>query len=124
MPAPPNKLKRALSEGRQTVGCWLVLGEPYSAEIAASAGFDWCVIDNEHAPNDIRSTLAQLQAINQKSHNIFDQKPVTAIVRPPIGESYLLKQFLDIGCQSFVVPMVESAAQAGESGTAECRKTR
>ena len=106
MPAPLNKLKQALAEGRRTIGCWLVLGDAYAAEIAASSGFDWCVIDNEHAPNDIRSTLAQMQALGQT--------PTSAVVRPPIGETYILKQFLDIGCQTFVIPMVESAAQAAE----------
>ena len=106
MPAPLNKLKQALAEGKQTIGCWLVLGDSYAAEIAASAGFDWCVIDNEHAPNDVRSTLAQLQALGQT--------PTSAVVRPPTGKTYILKQFLDIGCQTFVVPMVESAAQAAE----------
>ncbi len=110
MPAPVNKLKQALADGKQTIGCWLVLGDSYAAEIAASAGFDWCVIDNEHAPNDLRSTLAQLQALSQTPN----QTTVSAVVRPPIGETHILKQFLDIGCQSFVVPMVESAAQAAE----------
>ena len=118
MPAPVNKLKQALADGKQTIGCWLVLGDSYAAEIAASAGFDWCVIDNEHAPNDLRSTLAQLQALsqtsNQTSNQTPNQTPVSAVVRPPIGETHILKQFLDIGCQSFVVPMVESAAQAAE----------
>lgn len=118
MPAPVNKLKQALADGKQTIGCWLVLGDSYAAEIAASAGFDWCVIDNEHAPNDLRSTLAQLQALsqtsNQTSNQTPNQTPVSAVVRPPIGETHILKQFLDIGCQSFVVPMVESAAQAVE----------
>ena len=106
MPAPLNRLKQALAERKQTIGCWLVLGDSYAAEIAAGAGFDWCVIDNEHAPNDVRSTLAQLQALGQT--------PTSAVVRPPIGETHLLKHFLDIGCQSFVVPMVESAAQAAQ----------
>lgn len=110
MPAPVNNLKQALAEGRQTIGCWLVLGDSYAAEIAASAGFDWCVIDNEHAPNDLRSTLVQLQALSQTNN----QRPVSAVVRPPIGDTHILKQFLDIGCQSFVVPMVESEAQAAE----------
>ena len=106
MPAPTNRLKQALTGGQQTIGCWLVLGDSYAAEIAACAGFDWCVIDNEHAPNDLRSTLFQLQALGQT--------PTHALVRPPIAETHLLKQFLDIGCQSFVIPMIESAAQAEE----------
>ncbi len=39
------------------------LADPYAAEIAASAGFDWLLIDGEHAPNDIRSIAAQLAVV-------------------------------------------------------------
>jgi 4-hydroxy-2-oxoheptanedioate aldolase len=102
MTAPVNRLKKALLTGKQTVGCWLTLGDDYAAEITARAGFDWCLIDREHALNVVRSTLAQLQAIATT--------PTNVVVRPAVGDPHLLKQLLDIGSQSFVVPMVESAA--------------
>src|SRR5215211_3405770 len=70
----------------------------------AGAGFDWLLIDGEHAPNDLRSILAQLQTLAPY--------PVSPIVRPPIGETYLIKQLLDIGAQTLLIPMVETAAQA------------
>ena len=38
-------------------------GDPYCAELAANAGFDWLLLDGEHAPNDLRSLLGQLQAL-------------------------------------------------------------
>ena len=59
--AAENTFKTALTRGDTLYGFWLALADPYSAELCAGAGFDWLVIDGEHAPNDLRSTLAQLQ---------------------------------------------------------------
>ncbi len=104
MPAPHNPFKQALANGDLQVGCWLGLADPYVAEISASAGFDWLLLDQEHAPNDLRTIVAQLQVIaGRKSH---------AVVRPPIGETWVIKQLLDAGAQSLLVPMVESGEQA------------
>jgi 4-hydroxy-2-oxoheptanedioate aldolase len=86
------------------MGFWLALASSYSAEVCATAGFDWLLIDAEHAPNDLRSILAQLQAIAPY--------PPRAIVRPPVGDVNLIKQLLDIGVQTLLVPMVETAEQA------------
>ena len=98
-----NAFKVAM-EGRQLqIGFWLGLANAYTAEIAAGAGFDWVLIDGEHAPNDIRSMLAQLQAIGTLSH---------PVVRLPVGETWMIKQVLDIGAQTILVPMVETAEQA------------
>lgn len=104
MPAPVNPFKRALAAGQIQFGCWLGLADSFSAEMMAQAGFDWLVIDGEHAPNDLRSTLAQLQVIAATDAH--------AVVRVPVGETYLLKQMLDAGAQTVLVPMVESADQA------------
>jgi 4-hydroxy-2-oxoheptanedioate aldolase len=101
-----NPFKRALREGRTQIGMWLALADPYTAEVCATAGFDWLLIDGEHAPNDIRSILAQLQALAPY--------PVSPVVRPVSGETALIKQLLDIGTQTLLVPMVESADQARE----------
>lgn len=106
MPAPHNPFKAALKAGQPQMGCWLGLADPYAAEISAGAGFDWLVIDAEHAPNDLRSILSQLQVIAA-----FDSHPV---VRPTIGETWMIKQLLDAGVQTLLVPMVESAEQARE----------
>lgn len=104
MRAPVNIFKAALRERKSMIGLWLGLAHPYSAEIAAGCGFDWLLIDGEHAPNDVRSTLAQLQAAAA-----FPSAPV---VRVPIGEVWIIKQFLDIGAQNLMVPLIESAEQA------------
>src|SRR5580658_208061 len=100
-----NTFKAGLqSGGRAQIGLWLGLADPICAEICAGAGFDWLLIDGEHAPNDVRSILAQLQAIAPY--------PVHPIVRPVSGDVQLIKQLLDIGAQTLLVPMVESAEQA------------
>ena len=105
MEIKPNTFKAALKSGeRAQIGLWLGLTDPTSAEICAGAGFDWLLIDGEHAPNDVRSILAQLQAVAPY--------PVHPIVRPVSGDVNLIKQLLDIGAQTLLVPMVESAEQA------------
>ena len=99
-----NPFKRALAAGMPQIGLWQALASPYTAEICAGAGFDWLLIDGEHAPNDLRSVLAQLQAV--AAH------PVEPVLRLPIGDAVLIKQYLDIGARSLLVPLVESGAQA------------
>ncbi len=104
MPAPVNKFKQALQGARPLFGCWLSLADAGAAEMIGTAGFDWVLIDAEHAPNDIRSIRAQLIALQSSASAV--------IVRVPVGETWLIKQVLDVGAQTVMVPMVESAAQA------------
>lgn len=104
MPAPVNSFKAALKAGKPQVGFWLSLANPYTAELCACAGFDFLVFDGEHSPNDIPLLLSQLQAVAP-----YGAVPV---VRPPIGETHLIKQVLDIGAQNVLVPIVETKEQA------------
>ena len=112
MPAPKNKLKAAMLAGEVQKGIWLCLASPGVAEMAGSAGFDWCLIDAEHGPNDIPRIEAQLRAIAGRS--------ASAIVRVPQGDDWILKQVLDLGVQTVLIPMVETAEQAKEV-VAACR---
>jgi len=104
MDMPINHFKQRLRSGTPQIGLWLGLADAYCAELAANAGFDWLLIDGEHAPNDLRGMLAQLQAVAPY--------PSQAVIRPVIGDTALIKQVLDIGAQTLLVPMVESAEQA------------
>ncbi|MDT4817936.1 4-hydroxy-2-oxo-heptane-1,7-dioate aldolase [compost metagenome] len=106
MSLPINRFKARLHSGQPQIGLWLGLANAYCAELAANAGFDWLLLDGEHAPNDLRTLLAQLQAIAPY--------PSQPIIRPPVGDAVLIKQLLDIGAQTLLVPMVESADQAAE----------
>ena len=99
-----NRFKDRLRAGTLQTGFWLSLANAYTAEICAGAGFDWLLIDGEHGPNDLRSILSQLQALAA-----FPCEPV---VRPPVGETSMIKQLLDIGARTLLVPMVEAAEQA------------
>lgn len=104
MPAPVNRFKAALKAGKPQIGFWLALANAYTAEIAGGAGFAWLLLDGEHAPNDIPLLTGQLQALSAS--------PSHPVVRLPIGEIWMIKQVLDIGAQTILVPMVESGAQA------------
>lgn len=99
-----NPFKTALAQRRAQIGLWLSMGEPYLAEVSATAGFDWLLVDGEHAPNDVRRILAALQAVAPyRSH---------PVVRAVNGDPALIKQLLDIGAQTLLIPMVETAQQA------------
>ncbi len=106
MPAYNNPFKAALAASQPQIGLWLSTADAYLAEVSATAGFDWLLIDGEHAPNDLCGMLGQLQAIAPYASQ--------AIIRPVVGDSALIKQLLDIGAQTLLVPMVESAQQARE----------
>lgn len=102
-----------MAQGQAQVGLWLALADAYSAEIVAGTGYDWLLIDGEHAPNDLRTILHQLQAIASATGALPpDASPPHAIVRVPVGDTVLIKQYLDIGAQTLLVPMVHTAAQA------------
>ncbi len=99
-----NPFKAALAAKKPQVGLWLSMADPYMAEVSASTGFDWLLIDGEHAPNDLHSTLAALQAV--AAHG---SQPVVRAVQ---GDTALIKQLLDIGAKTLLVPMVDTAEQA------------
>lgn len=99
-----NPFKAALQAGQTQHGLWLALASPYAAEVLADTGFEWLLIDGEHAPNDLGSVLGQLQALAPS--------PAEAVVRPVSGDPALLKQLLDLGARSLLVPMVDTAEQA------------
>ena len=116
MDMPVNAFKQALLQGRPQIGLWVGLADAYVAELLAGTGFDCLVIDAEHAPNDPRSVLPQLQAMAPY--------PVHPIVRPVHGSVELIKQYLDIGAQTLIIPMVETPQQARAAVAATRYPTR
>lgn len=99
-----NQFKHALKNGHTQYGLWLGLADTISTEICACAGFHWLCIDAEHGPNDLGKVLAQLQAIQP-----YDSH---AVVRPVDGNPSLIKQYLDVGAQTLLIPMIETRQQA------------
>lgn len=106
MPAPKNTFKEALAANKPQIGCWMSFGEAYAAELMTSTGFDWLVIDGEHGPNDLRSIRDQLMVVDPSSSH--------AVVRIPYGQDWIIKQALDAGAQTLLVPLVDTAEQARE----------
>jgi 4-hydroxy-2-oxoheptanedioate aldolase len=100
-----NRFKHALLDGRPQIGLWMGLGNAYCAEICAGSGFDWLVIDGEHSPNTLTTVLAQLQAVAA-------YPAVEPVVRVAWNDSVMLKQVLDVGAKTVLVPMVQSADEA------------
>lgn len=93
--------------GRPLAGMWVCSGSPLVAELCAGSGLDWLLVDAEHSPNGLESILAQLQAVNGY--------PVHTLVRPPVNDIVLIKQYLDLGVQNLLIPMVNSVAEAEAS---------
>jgi 4-hydroxy-2-oxoheptanedioate aldolase len=84
---------------------WLASGSAYVAEICAGSGIDWVLLDQEHAPNDVRSTLEQLQTLAA-------YPDVDVLVRPPSADPVTIKRLLDIGAQNIIVPMIDDPLEA------------
>ena len=106
MTLPPTFAADLEASDRALMGMWVCSGSPLVAEIAAGSGLDWLLIDGEHSPNGLESILAQLQAVAAY--------PATTLVRPPYGDVVTVKQYLDLGVQNLLVPMVDTAEHAAE----------
>lgn len=104
MELPVNRFKHALAAGDAQVGLWCSLSSNYSVELLASAGFDWMLLDMEHAPNDLTAVLSQLQAAAAY--------PTHPVVRVPWNDMVTIKRVLDIGAQTVLIPMINTADEA------------
>lgn len=107
-----NKLKQRLAAGEQLFGIWLQSGSPIYAELAVMAGFEVVLIDNEHGPASLETTLHLLHAVEAAGG--------LPIVRVPWNDQVYLKRILDLGAQSLMVPMVQNADEA-RALVAACR---
>jgi len=104
MQIPNNRFRNALREGQPQIGLWVGLADANAAEALAGCGFDWLLLDGEHAPNDVRSVLDQLRAVAPY--------PAHPVVRPVQADVALVKQYLDVGAQTLLIPMVDTPEQA------------
>jgi 2-dehydro-3-deoxyglucarate aldolase len=102
--AIPNAFRRDLRAGKRLIGCWVSLTSPITAEILGLAGFDWLLIDGEHAPNDIGTFVLQLMALKDSAS--------APVVRPQSNDAVLVKRLLDAGFANFLIPMVDTADDA------------
>jgi 2-dehydro-3-deoxyglucarate aldolase len=100
----PNRFRQDLVAGKRLIGCWASLGSPITTEVLGVAGFDWLLLDAEHAPNDVLSLVPQLMALKDSAS--------APVVRPPWNDTVVIKRLLDAGFHNFLVPFVESADEA------------
>lgn len=107
MDLPVNAFKRALREDRPQIGLWSVLANTAVAELLGAAGYDWLLIDMEHAPNELPGVQAQLQALRGSA--------TTPIVRPPWNDMVWVKRVLDLGAQTLLIPYVQTAEEAAQA---------
>ncbi|RUU11728.1 2-dehydro-3-deoxyglucarate aldolase [Mesorhizobium sp. USDA-HM6] len=99
-----NSLKAAVQADRPHIGIWCSLASALTTEVVAGSGAGWLLIDGEHSPNDLRSIMAQLQ--------VAAAFPCEAVVRLPSDDANLMKQALDVGARSLMIPNVRTADQA------------
>lgn len=99
-----NSFRQRLLNNEVLIGCWCMLTNPISTEVLGLAGFDWLLLDGEHAPNNINTFITQLMALKASNSAAF--------VRPPTNDTVIIKQLLDIGFYNFLIPMVEDETQA------------
>jgi 2-dehydro-3-deoxyglucarate aldolase len=103
----PNSFRRAVRDGETLIGCWASLASPIATELLGVIGFDWMLLDAEHAPNDVLTLIPQLMGLKDS---------VSApVVRPPANDSVFIKRLLDTGFTNFLVPFVDSAADAARA---------
>lgn len=104
MKLPLNPFKHALRRGRPQLGLWSSLCSNIAAEVIAKSGFDWVLIDTEHAPNELSGVLSQLQALSGGT--------AAAVVRPAWNDLVLIKGLLDIGAHNLLIPYVQTVEEA------------
>ena len=104
MDLPVNTFKHAIEARKLQLGLWSSLSSHVTVEIIAGAGFDWILLDTEHAPNELPMVLTELQAMSGGTAH--------PVVRPAWNDSVIIKRLLDIGAQSLLIPYVETEEEA------------
>lgn len=104
MHMPVNSFKEAVRERRPQIGLWCSACSNLTAEVIAGAGFDWILVDTEHAPNELPMVVSQLQALHGGT--------AAPVVRPAWNDLVLIKRLLDAGAQNLLVPYVQTAEEA------------
>ena len=102
-----NQFKQDMLERKKLIGCWAALGNPISTEILGLAGFDWLLLDGEHAINDVTTFVPQLMALKDSIS--------APVVRPAWNDQVLIKRLLDIGFYNFLIPYIETVEQAKQA---------
>ena len=105
-------LREALTGTKPAIGGWCVIPGSFTAEIVASAGFDWVCVDVQHGLIGYQEMLVMLQAVAVVG--------VPSIVRVPWNDPGWIMKALDAGAAGVIVPMVNSPAEAA-AAVGACR---
>ena len=100
-----NFFKEKLKNNQFQLGLWSLLCSDISADIIGGSGFDWIVLDMEHAPNDVKTVVSQTQAIESKGKS-------SVLVRIPWNDPLSVKLLLDYGFNTLIVPMINNKEDA------------
>ncbi|MBL8580600.1 MAG: aldolase [Rhizobiaceae bacterium] len=100
----PNRLKARIRAGEKSFGTWLQSGSPLFAEMAAIAGLDFIIMDQEHGAGDLQAAVDFMRAAACTD--------TTLVVRVPSAEPVYLRRLVDAGANALLVPMVDTAEQA------------
>ncbi len=100
----PNPVLAKLQRGELSVGSWLNLVSPLSAEVMAVAGCEWLVIDAEHAAWDMGLITEGIRAIESQG--------CVPLVRPWSHDPTAFARILDAGAMGLVIPHVSTVEQA------------
>lgn len=99
-----NQLARRIRDGKPAVGMWINLCDAGVAQVAAAAGYDWVMIDNEHNP----LTEAQVQGLL----HALQGSDVQSVVRVRANREEHIKWVLDAGAGGILIPGTRDAADA------------
>ncbi len=97
-------IKEKISAGNASIGTWMSMGHESIAEIMATAGYDWVVIETEHTAIDNSEALRLIMAIEGKG--------CVPLVRLAWNDPIQAKAVLDSGAAGVLVPMVNSREEA------------
>jgi 2-dehydro-3-deoxyglucarate aldolase len=100
----PNEFRQNILTRKMQIGCWCSLGSAITTEVLGLAGFDWLLLDGEHAPNDVLSLIPQLMSLKDS--------PSAPVVRPQSNDTVIIKRLLDAGFYNFLIPFVQNAEDA------------
>jgi 2-dehydro-3-deoxyglucarate aldolase len=107
-----NPLKEKLKRGEAVIGTFVEIGHPDVTEWLSRLGFDWLLLDSEHAPADFETLQRMMQAMNGTS--------CVPLVRPQWNEPVVIKRVLDLGAYGVLIPWVNSKEDA-ENAVRFCR---
>ena len=101
-----NALKEKWASGEPTINGWLSIGNPFSAEIMASAGYDSLTVDWQHGALDYSDLLPMLQTMRASG--------TVPLARVPWLEPGAIMKALDAGAYGIICPMVNNGEEAAE----------